>query len=376
MPATRLTDARIKALKPATAARDFRDSALKGFGIRIMPSGRRRYFIHTQHDERRIWKIIGDPEQMDVKAARDAARAALAAIRKGQPAVASDRETRFEVVAEEMFRRYSRHWKLSTREVNRHYLRKQILPWFGGMQIADITGRDVQDWHASLHATPVAADRSAPVLSVIMAQAEIHGYRPENSNPCTGIRRYRRAGRERFLSAAELRCLGGILARHGTDYPLPAAIIGLLLLTGCRASEIRTLLWRDYRDGHLHLRDSKTGPRTVWLSTPARDMLAGMPRTSRWIFPSPRADMPVSLAMIQRFWQRVRSDAGLNDVRLHDARHTYASIAIIQGETVPIVGRLLGHNDTATTLKYTHLAETVIRDAADAMGGVLEGAGS
>ena len=376
MPATRLTDARIKALKPATAARDFRDSALKGFGIRIMPSGRRRYFIHTQHDERRIWKIIGDPEQMDVKAARDAARAALAAIRKGQPAVASDRETRFEVVAEEMFRRYSRHWKLSTREVNRHYLRKQILPWFGGMQIADITGRDVQDWHASLHATPVAADRSAPVLSVIMAQAEIHGYRPENSNPCTGIRRYRRAGRERFLSAAELRCLGGILARHGTDYPLPAAIIGLLLLTGCRASEIRTLLWRDYRDGHLHLRDSKTGPRTVWLSTPARDMLAGMPRTSRWIFPSPRADMPVSLAMIQRFWQRVRSDAGLNDVRLHDARHTYASIAIIQGETVPIVGRLLGHNDTATTLKYTHLAETVIRDAADAMDGVLEGAGS
>ena len=376
MPATRLTDARIKALKPATAARDFRDSALKGFGIRIMPSGRRRYFIHTQHDERRIWKIIGDPEQMDVKAARDAARAALAAIRKGQPAVASDRETRFEVVAEEMFRRYSRHWKLSTREVNRHYLRKQILPWFGGMQIADITGRDVQDWHASLHATPVAADRSAPVLSVIMAQAEIHGYRPENSNPCTGIRRYRRAGRERFLSAAELRCLGGILARHGTDYPLPAAIIGLLLLTGCRASEIRTLLWRDYRDGHLHLRDSKTGPRTVWLSTPARDKLAGMPRTSRWIFPSPRADMPVSLAMIQRFWQRVRSDAGLNDVRLHDARHTYASIAIIQGETVPIVGRLLGHNDTATTLKYTHLAETVIRDAADAMDGVLEGAGS
>ncbi len=376
MPATRLTDARIKALKPLQATRDIRDSALKGFGIRIMPTGRKRYFIHTQHDGRRIWKIIGDPEQMGVKAARDAAGATLAAIRKDQPTVASPTETLFEVVAEEMFRRYSRHWKLSTREVNRHYLRKQILPWFGGMQIAEITGRDVQDWHASLHATPVAADRSAPVLSVIMAQAEIHGYRPDNSNPCTGIRRYRRAGRERFLSAAELRRLGGILARHGTDNPLPAAIIRLLLLTGCRASEIRTLLWRDYRDGHLHLRDSKTGQRTVWLSAPAREMLAGLPMTSRWIFPSSRADMPVSLTMIQRFWQRVRSDAELDDVRLHDARHTYASIAIMAGETVPIVGRLLGHNDTATTLKYTHLAETVMRDAADAMGGVLAGAGS
>ena len=86
--------------------------------------------------------------------------------------------------------------------------------------------------------------------------------------------------------------------------------------------------------------------------------------------------MPVSLTMIQRFWQRVRAAAELDDVRLHDARHTYASIAIMQGETVPIVGRLLGHNDTATTLKYTHLAGAVMRDAADAMGGVLAGAGS
>ncbi len=376
MTTVRLTDARIKALKPARSARDFRDSALKGFGVRIMPSGRRRFFIHTQHDGRRIWKIIGDPEQVGVKEARDAARAALAAIRKGQPAVASPAETLFEIVAEDMFRRHSRHWKPSTCKVNRYHLRKQILPWFRGMQIADITGKDVQDWHASLHAKPVAADRSAPVLSVIMAQAEIHGYRPENTNPCTGIRRYRRAGRERFLSAAELRRLGNVLARHGTDNPLAAAIIGLLLLTGCRVGEIRTLQWRDYRDGHLHLRDSKTGPRTVWLSSPTREVLAGLPRTSRWTFPSPRADIPVSLTMIQRFWQRVRAAAELDDVRLHDARHTYASIAIMQGETVPIVGRLLGHNDTATTLKYTHLAGAVIRDAADAIGGVLAGAGS
>ncbi len=376
MATARLTDARIRALKPAAAARDIRDSDLKGFGIRIMPSGRRRFFIHTQCDGRRVWKIIGDPEQMRVREARDAARAALAAIRKGQPVVVSPDETLFAVVAEEMFCRYSRHWKPSTCKVNSYYLRKQILPWFGDMQIADITGKDVQDWHASLSATPVAADRSAPVLSVIMAQAEIHGYRPENSNPCTSIRRYRRAGRERFLSAAELRRLGGILECHEKARPLLAAIISLLLLTGCRSSEIRCLQWRDYRDGHLHLRDSKTGPRTVWLSSPARDILAGLPRTSRWVFPSRRTDGPVSKPVVQRFWQRVRSEAELDDVRLHDARHTYASIAIMAGETVPIVGRLLGHNDTATTLKYTHLAETVMRGAADSMGGVLGGTDS
>ena len=345
MPTVGLTDARVRALKPDRSARDIRDRDLKGFGVRIMPSGKKRFFIHTQCDGRRIWKIIGDAEQMSVKEARDMATSALAAIQNGRPAVASPAETLFEVVAKEMFCRYSRRWKPSTCKVNRHYLRKQILPWFRGMQIADITGKDIQDWHASLSATPVAADRSAPVLSVIMAQAEIHGYRPENSNPCTGIRRYRRAGRERLLSATDLRRLGGILARHQTDKPLPVAIIRLLLLTGCRVSEIRCLAWQDYRDGHLHLRDSKTGPRTVWLSSPAREVLAGLPDTSRWVFPSPRGDMPVSMALIQRFWQRVRSEAELDDVRLHGGRHTYASLAIMAGETVPIVGRPLAGLD-------------------------------
>ncbi len=377
MATARLTDARIKALKPDRSARDIRDKVLKGFGIRIMPSGRRRFFIHTQHDGRRIWKIIGDAEQVGVKEAREAARAALAAIRKGRPAAASPAETLFEIVAEEMFRRHSRHWKPSTCKVNRHYLRKQILPWFRDMQIADITERNVREWFTSLHATPAAAaDRSAPVLSVIMAQAEIHGYRPEGTNPCTGIRRYRRAGRERFLSPAELRHLGNVLARHEADNLLPTAIVRLLLLTGCRAGEIRCLEWRDYRDGHLHLRDSKTGPRTVWLSSPAREVLAGLPRTSRWIFPSRRTDGPVSKSSLEEFWRRVRSGGGLADVRLHDARHTYASIAIMDGETVPVIGRLLGHNDVGTTLGYTHLAETVMRDAADAMAAVLGGTGS
>ena len=373
MPTIRLTEARINALKPGTSTRDVRDAALKGFGIRIMPSGRRRFFIHTQFDGKRIWKLIGESGRMTLAEARDAARTMLAAIRKGQPTVASLSDTLFEAVAEEVFRRYSRHWKPSTLKVNRGYLRKQILPWFGGRQITDITRKDVQDWFMSLHATPVAADRSAPVLSVIMTQAEVYGYRPENSNPCTGIRRYRRKGRERFLSEAELRRLGGILSTYETGRPLLTAIVILLLLTGCRGGEIRTLQWRDFRDGRLYLRDSKTGPRTVWLSSPSREILAGLPRTSRWIFPSSQIDAPISKCAVTYFWQRVRSDAELPDVRLHDLRHAYASIAIMQGETVPVVGRLLGHNDAGTTLKYTHLSETAVRDAADAVGAVLGG---
>ena len=373
MPTVRLTNARINALKPARSTRDFRDAALKGFGVRIMPSGRRRFFIHTQHEGKRTWKLIGDPDTMSLAEARSAATKALAAIRKGKPTATLPDDTVFEVVAEEVFRRYSRHWKPSTLRVNRGYLRNQLLPWFSGRQIGDITRKDVRDWFASLHATPVAADRSAPVLSVIMAQAEVYGYRPENSNPCTGIRRYRRKGRERFLSDAEFRRLGNVLTQHETDRPLPTAIVRLLLLTGCRGSEIRTLQWRDFRDGRLYLRDSKTGPRTVWLSSPSRAVLAALPKTSRWVFPSRQTDDSVSKNLVTRFWRRVRSDAGLTDVRLHDLRHAYASVAIMGGETVPVIGRLLGHNDSTTTLKYAHLSESAVRDAADAVGAVFGG---
>ena len=149
------------------------------------------------------------------------------------------------------------------------------------------------------------------------------------------------------------------------------AIIRLLLLTGCRKQEIVTLQWKEYRERHLHLSDSKTGPRMVWLSSPARQILEGMPRIALWIFPSPRTGNSISTTVVDYFWQRIRSDADLRDVRLHDLRHSYASIAVMQGENVLTVGRLLGHNDPGTTLKYTHLADGKVVEAAEAVAAVL-----
>ncbi len=192
--------------------------------------------------------------------ARSRARVMLAAIRDGSDAQAAlPSDILFEAVADEVFRRYARNWKSSTLKVNQGYYRKQILPWFQGRPITDIDAQDVKRWFASLHETPVAADRPLPILSVIMRQAEIYGYRPEGTNPCVGIRRYRRQGRERFLSTTEIRRLGEVLARHEADYPQPTVIIRLLLLTGCRKGEIVSLKWRFYREGKLFLPDSKTG---------------------------------------------------------------------------------------------------------------------
>ncbi len=369
MSRTRLTDAKVRALRTAKATRNVRDAALAGFGVRILPSGRKRYFLQSQHEGRRTWRIVGDPDGMTVGEARERARGMLAAIRTGRPA--SDEGTLFEAVAEEVFCRYGRNWKPGTLAVNRHYLHKKILPWFRGRQISGITSRDVKDWFASLHATPVSADRSMPVLSVIMKEAEADGLRPEGSNPCKGIRRYSRKNRERFLSESEMGRLGKSLRKAE---PSPAAsIIRLLALTGCRSSEIRTLRWKDFRDGHLYLRDSKTGPRTVWLSSAARAILDGLPRTSSWIFPSWRTEGPISSSKVRKAWAGFRSNASLKDVRLHDLRHAYASLAIMHGETVLTVGRLLGHEDPGTTLKYAHHAEGAVEEAAAAMGVVLGG---
>ena len=255
MPNVRLSQSRIEALRPRRSPYDVRDAELKGFGVRVLPSGSKRFFIHSQHEGRRIWKTVGDA---------------------------------------------------------------------GGIGQEEARRRDVQRWFASLRATPVAADRSAPILSVIMRQAELYGYRPEGSNPCTGIRRYRREGRERFLSMQELHHLA-LLDDHETRHPREAAFVRLLLLTGCRKSEIGTLQWSDYRERRLFLRDGKTGPRTVWLSSPARAVLDGLPRKERWVFPSPQRPGPVTTTIFETFWRRVREQAGIGDVRLHDCRHSCAS---------------------------------------------------
>ena len=373
MPRTALTDARVRALRPRKAAYDIRDGKLKGFGVRVLPSGRKRFFVHCQRDGERIWRIVGGGGSMTVAEARPRARTLLAAIRRGEDAPRSAEETLFEAVAETVFQRYRRVWKPRTLEVNRGYLRNQILPRFAGRPVAGIDHQEVRDWFAALRATPAAADRSMPVLSVVMREAEAMGLRPEGSNPCRRIRRYRRKGRERFLSDDEIRRLSATLSAHAEGHPLQVAAIRLLLLTGCRRGEILTLRWSDYREGRLFLRDGKSGPRTAWLSAPARAVLDRLGRTGRWVFPAARGGGPRSGAWLEDFWSAVRAEAELGDVRLHDLRHTHASIALRQGETVLAIARLLGHRNAETTLKYTHHADAMAREAVETVGAVLGG---
>ncbi len=366
-----LTEARVRALNFRNAVRDIRDGKLRGFGVRVSPSGRKQFFMQCQHRGERVWKIVGDAETVSVAEARASAAEMLAAVRRGEEAPHAPGETLFEAVAGTVFQRYGRVWKAGTLDVNRCYLRNQLLPHFTGRPIADIDRQEVRNWFARLRATPVAADRSMPVLSVIMREAERMGMRPEGSNPCRGIRRYRRKGRTRFLSDDEIRSLSTRLTAHEDRWPRRVAVIRLLLLTGCRKGEILTLRWSDYRDGHLFLRDSKTGPRTVWLSEPARAVLDGLGRNSRWMFPASKGDRPWSMDWLGRFWRRVRATADLEDAHLHDLRHSMASHAVMNGVPVPVVSRLLGHSNVQMTLRYAHLADRDIEAAAERIGHAM-----
>ena len=375
MATIRLTQGRVDNLRPRKTVRNVRDAELKGYGVRIMPSGAKRYFIHSQHRGHRVWKIVGDAAVMTEAEARARARSMLAALRDDRDIEADlSGNALFETVAEEVFSRYGRRWKPRTLAVNRRYLQNQILPFFEGRPIAEIDREEVQHWFRSLHATPAAANRSAPILSVIMQQAEAWGYRPDGGNPCKGIRRYRQKRCERFLSPEEYRRLGMVLDRYEARQPFRVVALRLLLLTGCRKSEIVTLEWRFYRDGRLYLADSKTGPRTVWLCEAAREILDGLPRSSPFVFPIGGWSTPWS--WLDVFWIQLRAEAGLEDLRLHDTRHSYASMALSSGETIRTVGRLLGHDNVATTLKYAHLSDATVRETVEALAPLLSGAQS
>ena len=189
------------------------------------------------------------------------------------------------------------------------------------------------------------------------------------TNPARGVQRNRRTPLNRFLSRDEIarlhRALDGQTRKGGREQ---ADIIRLLLLTGCRRGEIVQLRWSEVDGDRLVLGDGKTGPRTVPLNTQARRILERQPRDrSSFVFPSPR-DPSRPRSRNLALWYRVRWEAGIEDVRLHDLRHTHASHAVMNGVPVPVVSRLLGHSNVRMTLRYAHLGDRDVEAAAERVG--------
>lgn len=381
--------ARRKALSNRTVAalnvdRDtvFWDRNLTGFGVRVYPTGGKVYIAQTREPTglkrpRRI--TIGRHEVLGTDEARKRAAFIIARIKAGEEPLplplateAKDSPTVADLAARYLEEHVAVRLKPNTQKRLRGVVRRDILPALGKVRVAAVKRSHVIELQQSLNGRPVAANTAVKVLSHMYRLGEGWGLVPEGCNPCREVKKHPERRRERFLTDVEFSRLGRVMEESldgGRGSPTAVAVIRLLMLTGCRKSEILTLRWTDVdlEAGVLYLADAKSGPRTVQLAPTAARVLEALPRRkdSPWVFPGNDRDGRFSGDGLDHIWQTTRAKAGLEDVRLHDLRHSYASRALALGEGLPIIGRLLGHSDIETTSLYAHLPDDLLHEAAE-----------
>jgi integrase len=247
----------------------------------------------------------------------------------------------------------------------------------GGLKAEALKRAQAEAVHRSLDQTPYLANRLLSAVSSLYIWGEANGHLPEGyPNPSRGILRYQEQGRERFLSGEELGRLGGALQTAKAKYPYPVAAVRVLLMTGARVNEILHARWDwlDTERGLLNLPVSKTGRKSIFLPAPALALLVGLPRLegNPFIFPGHVPSQP--RGKLWKPWTEIRQAAGLDDLRLHDLRHSHASIGAGAGLSLPIIGRLLGHATPAMTARYSHLSADPVRAASETIGAVISAA--
>jgi len=422
--AMKLTKREVDGLEPRERRYTVFDSELKGFGVRVAPTGQKSWIVEYRPGAggrgvaKRRMTLPGQFSSYTPDQARKAAAKILAQVRTGgDPADVRTKE-RGTLRLSEVFNRYladevAPKRKKSTADLYRWYLTDLAAPLIGNRKITDVTRADVARLHREIGAKrQVTANRVLATLSGVYTFAQAEGLVPKGMNPCRErIEWFPEQSRERYLLTEELARLGEALRlAEGEGLPwrpdptkkikhapreenrrvrfdqFAIAAIRLLLFTGCRLREILHLRWRevDLENGLLHLPDSKTGRKVVILGAPAAEILAGLPRVGEFVIAGktkteidqkgkprtierPRADL-------SRPWTRIRAHAGLDDLRIHDLRHSFASVGTGAGMGLPIIGKLLGHKQVATTQRYAHLDADPVRRASNAIGATIAAA--
>jgi integrase len=312
---------------------------------------------------------IGDATRMKCKSAREVARKRLAELAKlGLPtkprrAASQAKVVTFSELAERYLTDRPFAWKPTTEAVAARRIRLNLCEAFGDMQVAAIRKQDVMRWRDASSDRPEDCNSCIAHLSGVMQYAERLGLRPKGSNPARGVPRYKGELKERFLDLSEYRRLHQRLAEYNDGAFVSA--VRLLIHTGARRGEIINLTWGEVSRGRFELKDSKTGPKSILLSRQAETVLASLPRGADDAPVFPRFHGRGEIFAYE--WSKLRRIAGLPDVRLHDLRHSYASIAIQNGIQLEAIGRLLGHTSAETTARYAHLSDGVITQAAEAV---------
>lgn len=367
----RLTDTVVATCVPTHAEYSVRDTVLRGLALRVRRSGARTWILRGHGSDPTARITLGDARLLTVDQARTKARV-LITTGVVPPVLPIEASPLFRDFARLHRERRGLKWKPSTLQCYDSYLRTALLPAFGRKRLIEITRVEVARWfHRYSRRTPGGANRAFDVLKEMFNRAKEWAVVPvTHANPCLRIRKNRRPPRGRLLNNDALGKLGGSLDRLFGSHPDEVDAIRLILLTGCRSGEIFRLRWSEVFADRLALADSKTGARTVRIGIPASKLLerrrpsAGSP----FVFPLPRnPDKP--LRGISEVWAQARAGAGLSDdIRLHDLRHTFASHAVMAGESLLITGALLGHRRAESTMRYSHLNDSFLLKAADKVG--------
>lgn len=402
----RITKRVVDALKPGDL---LWDDQLRGFGVRCRASGRRYYHLQYRFGRRVRWHTIGQhgspwtPEKArreatrlkgDVAAGKDPAETKAAA--QNDVTVAEFCDT-YLADAEDgkILTKFRQPKKASTLATDRGRIERHIKPLLGKRRVSEVTSDDIEQFLHDVAAGATAADvktgpkgraivrggrgtasRTVGLLSGIFAYAVKRRLRADN--PVHGVERFADGERERFLSAAETLRLGKALAKSEAagENPYAIAAIRLLALTGARKSEIVGLRWQDVDldYGCLRLPDSKTGRRIVHLGAPALEVLAALPRLAGnpHVLPGEKNGAPFS--GLPKFWERIRARAKLEGVRLHDLRHSFASAGAAGGDSLLLIGALLGHRNPKTTQRYAHVSRDPAKAAADRISSAIAAA--
>jgi integrase len=408
----KLTKRTVDALAPREKAYIEWDADLKGFGVRVMPTGTKTFVIEYRPGaggrgvNKRKMKI-GTYGAITAEQARKAALDALARIRLGNDPQSEKTRQRAALTVGALIEAFLEGHvgaKLKSKtQIDYAIVLERARAAFGNVKAVALARSQVAALHRSMTGTPYQANKTLDAVSSLYVWAERYGHLPEgHPNPARGIVRYREQGRERFLSGAELARLGDVLregetnglpydvdetspqAKHAAKAdnrrvvldPFAVAAIRLLILTGGRLREILHARWdqADFERGLLNLADSKTGKKSIYLNAPALEILAALPRLegNAHIFPGLKEGQP--RFDLRKPWLAVTKAAGLEGLRVHDLRHSHASIGAGTGLSLPVIGKLLGHTQAATTQRYAHLANDPIRRASEHIGATIAAA--
>lgn len=367
------------------------DSQLTGFSVRISPSGRRNYYVQYLWRKKIKRMPIGQHGVLTTEQARDKALKTIASVKDGEDPQGEKAKRSREPVVRNLAQRYldehaKLHCKPATVKGYERYLEKFILPAIGNLRVSEVSRADIANFHHDMRDTPYDANRCLEVISKMFNLAELWGLRADGTNPRRHIPKYGEQKRERYLTDDDLQRLGAVLqnAEANKTEPLPVIFaIRLLLLTGCRLGEIQTLKWNyvDFAEGCLRLQDSKTGAKIVHVGPAVIALLQRMeqhddrPEGNPYVI---YGTLPLKYwTDMQKPWRRIRKKAGLSDLRIHDLRHSFASLAVSSGQSLAMIGKLLGHTQVQTTARYAHLMSDTVKTAAkDVSSQILEKLGT